>query len=289
MKTIRRRTCASISIASFTTTLAVALGSGCTAPTQADVGSSTSAISSYDAARGDRLADRALQLWNGRPSRNLCLAGVGDTLESSGVVSPAFPRLPSAVDFDDWARANPGELARRGFEKQTPDVNHIPRGSIITWRPGQCGYHAQYGHIEIVADGASTRACSDFCDSIRKNCGAPGIYVPVGSGAAAGGGNAGGGACAVRADARLHCANRDGAPLRARPQNQSPVVNVLRTTNSWFDCWTTGERHAGGNTTWYRTLGDDNGNRGFVAGVDLSTPDAFDANPTAAGLAKCGN
>ena len=94
-----------------------------------DVSQSESAISSYDASRGNRIADRASALWNGRPSRGLCLAGVGDTLETSGVVSPAFPRLPSAVAFDDWARANPGELARRGFEKQSLDINRIPRGS----------------------------------------------------------------------------------------------------------------------------------------------------------------
>jgi hypothetical protein len=250
------------------------------------VSASESALSSYSAARGQALAARALALWSGHSSRNLCLAGVGDTLESSGVVSPAFPRLPSAVAFDDWARANPAELARRGFEKQTPGVDSIPRGSIITWRPGQCGYHAQYGHIEIVVDEASSRACSDFCGTIRKTCGAPGVYVPVGGGGPAGGA---GSACAVQADARLHCANAGGAALRAAPRNASPVVNVLRTTNSWFDCWTSGDRHAGGNTTWYHTVGDDNGNAGFVAAMALHTSDAFDANPSAARLARCGN
>ncbi|MDB5218950.1 MAG: hypothetical protein JWO86_6877 [Myxococcaceae bacterium] len=269
--------------------LGLAGSAACSAPpSESEVSNSESALSSYNADRGNRLADRALALWNGRPSRDLCLAGVGDTLESSGVVSPAFPRLPAAVDFDNWARANPGELARRGFEKQTPDVNHIPRGSIITWRPGQCGYHAQYGHIEIVSDAASTRACSDYCGNIKKTCGAPGIYVPVGAGGSAGGGGAGG-ACGVQADARLHCDNNGGAPLRAQPMNGSPVVNALRTTNSWFDCWTTGDRHAGGNTTWYHTIGDDNPNAGFVAAIDVKTSDAMDANPTAAGVRKCGN
>lgn len=271
--------------ACFATALVAACVSACSAdPSEADVSQDEAAISTYNGARGNRLADRALALWNGRPSRNLCLAGVGDTLESSGVVSPAFPRLPSAVDFDNWARANPGELARRGFEKQNLDVNSIPRGSIITWRPGQCGYHSQYGHIEIVSDTASSRACSDYCGSIKKTCGAPGIFVPVGEG------GGGAGACAVLpADKKLHCDNKNGAPLRAEAKNASPVVNALRTTNSWFDCWTTGDRHAGGNTTWYHTLGDDNGNRGFVAAVDLSTPGTLDANPSAAGLEKCPN
>jgi hypothetical protein len=269
------------------TSVVLAVIAACSAPADTNASSTESALSAYDAARGNRLADRALALWNGKPSRNLCLAGVGNTLESSGVVSPAFPRLPSAVDFDDWARANPGELARRGFERQALDINHIPRGSIITWRPGQCGYHAQYGHIEVVADAASTRACSDFCGTIKKTCGAPGIYVPVGGGGAPS--SSAGGPCAVQRDARLHCDNKAGAVLRAEAKNQSPVVNTLRTTSSWFECWTSGERHAGGNTTWYRTLGDDNGNRGFVAAVDLSTPESLDANPTVAGLAACRN
>ena len=241
---------------------------------------SSSALTAYSASRGQAIAARATALWSGHSSRNLCLAGVGDTLDSCGVVSPAFPRLPSAVAFDNWARANTNEMARRGFEKQAPDVNHIPKGSIITWRPGQCGYHPQYGHIEIVVDDASTRACSDFCGSIRKNCGAPGIYVPTGGGPAPA-------ACAVQGDGKLHCSNKAGAPLRAAPTNGGAIVNHLRTTNSWFDCWKTGDRHAGGNTTWYHTIGDDNGNAGFVAAVDTSTTSAFDANPSAAQLAKC--
>lgn len=249
-------------------------------PSDEDVASSEEALSSYDPTRGNRIADRAFALWNGRSSRNLCLAGVNDTLETCGVVSPAFPRLPSAVAFDDWARSNPNELARRGFEKQNLDIHRIPRGSIITWRPGQCGYHGIYGHVEIVTDESSSRACSDYCGSIRKNCGAPGIYVPVARGGSPSG-------CAVRNDGKLHCDNTPGSVLRAQPRNDSPVVNRLRTANSWFDCWTTGDRHGGGNTTWYRTLGDDNGSWGFVAGNDLSTPEAFDANPSAKGLRRC--
>jgi hypothetical protein len=236
-----------------------------------DVASTENALASYDATRGNRIADRAFALWNGRGSRNLCLAGVNDTLETCGVVSPAFPRLPSAVAFDDWAKSHPGELARRGFEKQNLDINRIPRGAIITWRPGQCGYHRQYGHVEIVVDNASSRACSDFCGSIRKNCGAPGIYVPVGRGGAGG-------------DGKLYASNAAGAPIRSAPANDAPVVDHLRTRESWFDCWTTGDRHAGGNTTWYHPLGDDNGNWGFVAANDLSTTNAFDANPN---LKKC--
>lgn len=67
----------------------------------------------------------------------------------------------------------------------------------------------------------------------------------------------------------------------------SSVVNHLRTTESWFDCWSTGQKHAGGNTTWDHTRGDDNAKWGWVPGVDLSTPDTFDANPSAYGFKKC--
>ena len=287
-----------LSTACTVAAVAVTCFAGCASATDASsgdesvIGTEGSALTGYDGARGNLIANRALALWNGHPSGNLCLKGVGDSLASSGAVSPAFPRLPSAVAFDDWARANPGEMSRRGFVRMNLDANHIPRGSIITWRPGQCGYHALYGHIEIVADNASSRACSDYCGIIKKTCGAPGIYVPVGAG---GGGPPPpppppppGGACSVQGDGRLHCDDRAGTLMHAAPNAGSAVVNTLRTGHSWFDCWAAGERHAGGNTTWYHTLGDDNGNWGFVPGVALQTPDSFDANPSAHGLKRCG-
>lgn len=52
--------------------------------------------------------------------------------------------------------------------------------------------------------------------------------------------------------------------------------------------WATGAKHAGGNTTWYHTLGDDNAKWGWVPGVDLSTPDQLDQNPSAYGLKQRG-
>lgn len=258
----------------------------CTAATYDEpAGTTTSDLThgAYDAPRGAAIAQRALSMWSGRSSRNLCLAGVNDTLERSGVVSPAFPRLPSAVAFDDWARANPGELARRGFARETLSLDAIPRGTIITWRPGQCGYHARYGHVEIVVDDASSRACSDYCGAIRKNCGAPGMYVPVRSG--------GGGAssCSVAADKKLYCGNKPNVALHERPTAGSPVVNTLRSTHSWFECWFPGQMHSGGNTTWYWTLGDDNRARGFVPASALETSAELDQNPTAAGLVRCGD
>ncbi|WP_394842224.1 C39 family peptidase [Pendulispora brunnea] len=93
--------------------------------------------------------------------------------------------------------------------------------------------------------------------------------------------------CAVRSDGRLYCNNTGGATMYASTTTSSSIVDHLRTTYSWFDCWGTGERHAGGNTTWYHTMGDDNGKWGWVPAVNLSTTAAFDADPSAHGLARC--
>src|SRR5262249_27591262 len=59
--------------------------------------------------------------------------------------------------------------------------------------------------------------------------------------------------CSVHADKLLYCRNTAGADMHQDPMNASPVINHLRTTYSWFECWGVGELHAGGNTTWYRT------------------------------------
>jgi hypothetical protein len=96
-------------------------------------------------------------------------------------------------------------------------------------------------------------------------------------------------ACGVQADGKLHCTNRIDSPVRAEPKASAPIVNTLRTTSSYFLCWGAGELHAGGNTTWYYTVGDDNPNLGWVPAVLLYTPDAFDANPSAFGLRNCSN
>jgi hypothetical protein len=93
--------------------------------------------------------------------------------------------------------------------------------------------------------------------------------------------------CSVHSDGKLYCGNTPSAALYGATNLGSSVVNHLRTTSSWFDCWGTGERHAGGNTTWYHTLGDDNGNWGWAPAVELQTSDALDANPSAKGLRQC--
>jgi hypothetical protein len=93
--------------------------------------------------------------------------------------------------------------------------------------------------------------------------------------------------CQVEDDRQLHCTNTANAPLYKSTNLGSGIVNRLRTPSSWFKCWGTGQLHAGGNTTWYFTMGDDNANWGWSPAVALGTTGAFDANPSASGLAKC--
>jgi hypothetical protein len=101
-------------------------------------------------------------------------------------------------------------------------------------------------------------------------------------------GGGGGSSCGVQSDGKLHCDNTPNSAMYSSMSTSSSVVNTLRSSNSWFTCWGTGELHAGGNTTWYYTEGDDNSSWGWVPAVDLDTTSAFDSNPSAAGLAQCG-
>lgn len=95
------------------------------------------------------------------------------------------------------------------------------------------------------------------------------------------------GDCSVHADGRLYCANRAGK-MFAQPDPASSVVNELRTTYSWFDCWALGAANAKGNRTWYHTFGDTTAASGYVDASAVDTTAAFDADPSAHGFARCG-
>lgn len=89
---------------------------------------------------------------------------------------------------------------------------------------------------------------------------------------------------------RLSCSNDAGAPLRDKPSSTLPssqIVDHLRTTYSWFACWSEGQRNRGGTTTWYKTEGDDHGRWGWVSAEFVDTVLDFDRNPSAHGLSKC--
>ena len=85
---------------------------------------------------------------------------------------------------------------------------------------------------------------------------------------------------------KLYCTNAV-SPLRNKPYFSGSQVNVLRTTYSWFKCWTTGQIHGGGNNIWYYTLGDDNGNWGYLPAVQVYTTGYFDAHASSYGLPRC--
>jgi hypothetical protein len=131
--------------------------------------------------RATKLASVALKM-NGQSSQHRCYHYVKQHLQNAGFdISPVAGQV-GAYEFGDWGRAHPTELATMGFQKIAPSLNQIPKGSILVWHRGQCGYSAQYGHIEIVVDDNSSRACSDFCGKIKKTCGQPDIYAPKGCG-----------------------------------------------------------------------------------------------------------
>lgn len=151
----------------------------CSTPIAEDGVTASSNINSnkrqYDSSRGKKIADKAKERIKTTDSGGRCLAEVQNTLEAAG--EPHFPRLEGAVDLDNYLKGKGDSLISEGFQKQQHDFGSIPVGSIIAWRPSQCGYHATYGHIEIVTD--ATHAVSDFRGTIRTDCGAPNIYVPV--------------------------------------------------------------------------------------------------------------
>lgn len=167
--------------------------------------------------------------------------------------------------------------------KRLFDAGKITWGwQTYAWSGGQWDSRAQLRQIQNGIAGGSL----DKDQAMAADYGQWG-----GSGTPTGGGGGGtpppAGDCSVHSDGKLHCTNKDNSAMYKNHNAESGVVNHLRTTTSWFDCWGTGQKHAGGNTTWYHTLGDDNGKWGWVPGVDLSTPDTFDGDPGAYGLKKC--
>ena len=96
--------------------------------------------------------------------------------------------------------------------------------------------------------------------------------------------------CGVRAhDGRLWCGNGGDAPTRLQPFHESPFNGLLKSTFSYFTCWSPGGLHGGGNTTWYRTVPDwiSEGREGYVPADWVWTPSWFDADPSKYGLRRC--
>lgn len=82
-----------------------------------------------------------------------------------------------AYDFARWANPNvQGLLQNFKLKKMSVTGSDIPVGSVVVWKPGQCGYSAAAGHIEIVV--SPGRACSFYCGAICTSA-VPEVYVPV--------------------------------------------------------------------------------------------------------------
>ena len=164
--------------------------------------------------------------------------------------------------------------------KRLFDAGKITWGwQTYAWSGGQWDPRAQVRQIQNGIDGGQLDEDEAMAADFGQWKGSGSSTPPPSSPPAA--------TCGVHSDGKLYCNDTPNSAIHAAANSESAVVNTLRTANSWFDCWTTGELHAGGNTTWYHTEGDDNANWGYVPAVDLKTTSAFDANPTAQGLKKC--
>lgn len=136
-------------------------------------------VSGYSAARGNQLASTALRV-DGRPSGGWCALEMSNSVEKSGILPNNVTWYRNnAIDISEYMAANPGYCNKVGFDRINVSASNVPKGSIIGWRRGQCGYNSKYGHIEISVDSSSSRACSDFCGSIKKTCGAPYVFMPT--------------------------------------------------------------------------------------------------------------
>lgn len=130
---------------------------------------------------GERLASLALRR-DGYGAGGRCYEHVYYAIRDANITTQAVldqydVGYGGAWDFARLGESNPAAMARVGFVKSSVSPSQAPRGSVLVWRPGQCGYSSEYGHIEIAVGGG--RACSDFCGPIATGCGAPLVYVPA--------------------------------------------------------------------------------------------------------------
>jgi hypothetical protein len=167
----------------------------------------------------------------------------------------------------------------------SPDGNTI--GTISGDWNGQMGTEAYFSSTSHAIDNGTYYDGYGWCSAIGYSL--DGFVSPIGGGAAPPPPPPPppSSSCGVQGDGLLHCDDQAHSAMYAQSTFSSGVVDYLESTNSWFQCWGTGDLHPGGNTTWYYTQGDDNGSWGWVPAVDLSTDSAFDANPTAFGLPAC--
>ena len=92
--------------------------------------------------------------------------------------------------------------------------------------------------------------------------------------------------CSVHSDGLLWCGNDVPAYLRTGMDLTWPYTGELTSSYSWFQCWSVGQQHSGGNNIWYYTKGDValNGYNGWgwIPAVNVYT-----TTDPAPGLAQC--
>lgn len=181
----------------------------------------------YDSAFADKLSAAGLKR-DGQKSQHRCYSYVKKHIAAAtGKAVPtdlySTKYGGSAYQFANWARNNPSDLASLGFKEVTLGKDERPpKGSIIVWARGQCGFSAAHGHIEVVVDDGG-RACSDFCGKIRTTCGSPTVFIPT-TGATPASATDGGPPCPTKdggADAAHSDAASDARADAANPADAS--------------------------------------------------------------------
>lgn len=156
-------------------------------PIKGTAADSSEYIGVYNAAWGQKIAgnvyDRLVGKFIGK-----CYQYVAYHFEDAGIISYNDPLWSSfsesAYQFADWAIKNPLILKSRFGLKYEPSFNSKPQaapvGTVLVYQPGQCGYNATHGHIEIVV--SPNKACSDACQTVATaglGC-KPHVFLPVG-------------------------------------------------------------------------------------------------------------
>jgi len=134
----------------------------------------------YYAPRGQRLAAGAWRRGNTNPTVGYCLQGVEEAMAASILNGKRF-YINSAHEFGIYAEGNHRTMAGYGLKVvNTPpsSARSFPKGTVMIYSRGRCGFNPKWGHIETVVD--HDTACSDHCR--RRNdewCGPTTIFYPT--------------------------------------------------------------------------------------------------------------
>ena len=131
----------------------------------------------YSSRRGNTLANTADRV-DGRPSGGACALEVSNSVVRSGILNGRAWRRNDAWALANNMKNDSAYQSSVGFRaKSDLTTRTAPVGSIVGWKPGQCGYNRTYGHIEIIVNNAHT-ACSDYCATV-KTCTPGAIFIPT--------------------------------------------------------------------------------------------------------------